>query len=630
MNDTINMSELIEYFKDKLYQIEHDGIKQNIGEVPKFPMLIVFLGNSAMNGFSLIASEMFKLWTPFKDELCFLGVEENNNNVKCYELSMLDNRMNQEELPLEQIGDRVTNLFGLEKHFKDRSKLLVYYVLDTTSFDKKDEVEKWMKILLKIKSSLNMDNYQMMDLLFLLLNENFGKHQKVAAGIRNTLMEYIESYIESIVLLSNRRGDHVVLEDWNLCYRIIKNIIALTNSDETYITNAVFKQGIRIIGYAHEEKPSLEIGQIVVEKMIDKLSFDDNIDIFKDKELSSKLGMSEENTLSIIDTYAEQELYQLLPNAQELMLFPRRDHSNYGDFTILSERQFNEITMNAWEVYLNQIAVEVQEQMQTDASIKKHWRLSYKKLLSDNFSVGELLQLKTYLETIKKILSSAKAPSSEESVLSVAMKRLRYMLSTNKMIIDNFIEAIEELGQDAQEFLVSWKQFLASHSNIHTVSDESILEFYSQIVKGFFEHNKSEIDRKFKRVSNMKDLKNVLLEFINKIIEENPIFNEPFENELEKRLQLKKLASPITAEQYIRQNLTGSDVPVYFQTPFAYGDAVVSAILLNVGTSLHESFQDALPSNTYYYNTGKSDAAESISIYEIGEGHLITGKEENS
>ena len=57
---------------------------------------------------------------------------------------------------------------------------------------------------------------------------------------------------------------------------------------------------------------------------------------------------------------------------------------------------------------------------------------------------------------------------------------------------------------------------------------------------------------------------------------------------------------------------------------FALETTDVSAILLKSGTDLHKSLIDKLPNTTYYYNTGSSDAAEALVVYQVEVSNLVS------
>lgn len=251
------------------------------------------------------------------------------------------------------------------------------------------------------------------------------------------------------------------------------------------------------------------------------------------------------------------------------------------------------------------------------------WREAYSKTISDNFSIGELIWMKDHLDEIRNLLKNARQPSPEKKVLSAAKSQLRFLLSSNPSIMNIFVAEIEELGKNAESFLETWQQLLRSRLTLHPVRDENLKKFYERKATVFFDHNGSSIKEQFSHVSNMEELKRFFEDIIDRIIDSDPVFSSAFEEELESRLNEE--AEQKNAKQYIRDILTGAKVPTYFQANFNLAQPVVSAILLNIGTPLYRNLSNNLSPTTYYYNTGSSNAAEALNIYEVGKDNLING-----
>lgn len=509
MNTSVSISDLIQYFDEKLRQIDRRRIGDNIGKEPQFPMLVLFMGENAIEGFSEVYTRLIQFWPQYQNELVFLGIGDCANAIECFDLSMDNSEVVREKIDLDKLGDRVSSLFGLRSHYQDRSKLFIYYILDTTRFTNVSNFRTWMETIKKVKIYCGVDNVDLLDLLFLLLNENIGERRTVAIDIKNCLYDYLESYITSVMLLSNRRSDYTILEEWSLVYRIVSDIVALTNNCDTQITGRVLRPGVFTASYEFEEKPTTQIGQVIIRELIEKLSnesFDSRIAIMQDDSLGQKLGLSSEKTLTILDDYAEQALYKLLPGEDKLALFPRRDAVEYDNLSSYSEREFNEITMNSWKSYLRQIVSQAQEHIRRDSSMRIRWREAYSRTISNNFSIGELIWMKDHLDEIRNLLNNARQPSPETKVLSAAKSQLRFLLSSNRSIMDIFVAEIEELGKNAESFLETWQQLLRSRLTLHPVRDENLTKFYERKATAFFDHNGSYIAEQFSHISNMEEL----------------------------------------------------------------------------------------------------------------------------
>ncbi len=161
-------------------------------------------------------------------------------------------------------------------------------------------------------------------MLCLLLNENLTR-QKTAAKIRNYLScfytnEELRKTVNNVLLLSNRRNDNAILEDWEMGYKIISATIALSNNEETRITTNIFCNSVLTASYAREEKtdfanrtgssrkPPAVSGRKHAPYRSKKL--------MDDPKLAEKLGLTKNGTFTILDQYAQANLYALLPSGR--------------------------------------------------------------------------------------------------------------------------------------------------------------------------------------------------------------------------------------------------------------------------------------------------------------------------
>ena len=160
-------------------------------------------------------------------------------------------------------------------------------------------------------------------------------------------------------------------------------------------------------------------------------------------------------------------------------------------------------------------------------------------------------------------------------------------------------------------------------SALFPVDDSTIKSFYRVKMRDYFDLHESELEKELKSISDIEGLQRFLENTIDEIISGDPVFSQPFEDEFESRLRADN--RPEDAKQYIQQSLTVNDVYKYLQVNFNLGQPVLSAVLLKEGTPLFENLHANLSPNTYYYNTGYSNMAEAIVIYNIRTDDLING-----
>lgn len=628
MTTTLNMHNLIHHFEERLRQIDRLNLGDETGKEPQFPQLVIYLGKDASNAHTAVSSNLLQTWPQYQDELKFLCVQKTDN-LAYFEMPIGSEQCN----PLSEDGVReiASAMFGTRMHFADRSKLLVYFILDTTSMQNLDDFISWLPAINSVKQLLCSDSTDLLDMLCLLLNENLVR-QKTAAKIRDYLSGFytnkeIRKTVSNVLLLSNRRSDNAILEDWEIGYKIVSAIIALSNNDETQVTKNIFCNSVLTASYAREEKPIAQIGQVVVSNLLTSLA--ENIPhtdpkLMDDPKLSDKLGLTKTGTFTMLDNYAEMNLYSLLPSEEQLELFPRRDANAQTEMSMMSANAFNEYTMGAWNQYLAEIARTAQEKVAMNSAVRQSWSDEYRKILVNTFNKEEILYLVDHIDDVAEILGKTRLPSYDAKVLTAAKDQLKYMLSSDEKLIQIFVNALRQQGQVASDFTQAWNTLLKSRRQIFGVRDANMATFYERKIRNFIDRRGSEICTEFTTIHNIEDLVKFLQDVIEDVIDSDEIFSAAFEDELESRLNEDAL--PTDAKQYIRKKLTGNGVYTYLQTNFALGEPVVSSILIKIGTPLYKNLYSNLAPTTYYYNTGSSSAAEALVIYEVSKENLVNGE----
>lgn len=301
MSTMLNMHSLIHHFEERLRQIDRQNLGDITGKEPHFPQLVVYLGKDASDAHTAVSTNLLQIWPQYQDELKFLCIQKTDG-ITYFEMPI----GNEQNVALSENGVReiASALFGTRMHFADRSKLLVYFILDTTSMQSLDEFLSWLPVLHTVKALLCPDSTDLLNMLCLLLNENLTR-QKTAAKIRNYLScfytnEELRKTVDNVLLLSNRRNDNAILEDWEIGYKIISATIALSNNEETRITTNIFCNSVLTASYAREEKPISQIGQVVVGNLL--LSLAENAShtdpkLMDDPKLAEKLGLTKTERL---------------------------------------------------------------------------------------------------------------------------------------------------------------------------------------------------------------------------------------------------------------------------------------------------------------------------------------------
>ena len=628
MSTTLNMHSLTRHFEERLRQIDRQNLGDVTGKEPHFPQLVVYLGKDASDAHTAVSTNLLQIWPQYQDELKFLCVQKTDG-ITYFEMPI----GNEQNVALSENGVReiASALFGTRMHFADRSKLLVYFILDTTSMQSLDDFLSWLPVLHTVKALLCPNSTDLLNMLCLLLNENLTR-QKTAAKIRNYLScfytnEELRKTVDNVLLLSNRRNDNAILEDWEIGYKIISATIALSNNEETRITTNIFCNSVLTASYAREEKPISQIGQVVVGNLL--LSLAENAPhtdpkLMDDPKLAEKLGLTKNGTFTILDQYAQTNLYALLPSEEQLELFPRRDAIAQVQMSMLSANAFNEFTMGAWNQYLAEMIRTAREKLEMNSALRQKWGDAYRKFLADTFKKEEILYLADHIDDVVEIMSHTRLPSGDAQVLIAAREQLKYMLSSDESFIRIFVSALQQQGRIVSEFAQAWNSLLQSRRQVFGVRDANMSTFYERKIRNFMDRRGTEMLTAFAAIHNTQELIEFLQGTVEDIIDSDEVFSAAFEDELERRLNEDAL--PTDAKQYIRKKLTGSGVYTYLQTNFALGEPIVSSILIKIGTPLYKNLYSNLAPSTYYYNTGSSSAAEALVIYEVSRENLVNGE----
>lgn len=626
----MNASELVSFFDEELRKIDRQHINGETGMEPQFPMVIVFMGEKAMEGFSEIHGRLMRIWPQFREELCFLGIKTVAATSEYYRLTVRDNHEERKKIEIDELGEEISKMFSLEYHYPSRDQLLLYYILNTTGFSKAEEFTRWTEEIKTLKLNCGVDSSAALEMMILLLNDSMGKHHKVASETKNLLADY---YKESgkdeaipVVLLSNKRSDHIVLADWRLPYRIASVIIALTNNTSTQITGKMFRAGIYTASYEFVEKPTLQIAQVSVVEILDWLSKNKTVKVSSSQPgeaWKSKLKERWEDILKLPEM--EDFIYRQIPTEEILELFPRKAPEVYRDLAFRTESEFNELTMNAWSAYLDKIAETTLEEFQADSQTRLRLEREYGERVFDTFTVDELIWAKENTEEVETVLGeSIIEPYTNGVVLQTARARLKYLLYSNPLVQTVFLEQVERSGREGEEFRDVLRSLFESKLEIHVVKDDNIKQFYEKKMTSYFDSEGTHMQASFARLSDAEGLRKYFEDMILKIIGSDPVYTSTFEEELAKRLNNEKTEKKDT-NRYIRNMLTGTSVPIYFQALFNLGQPILTAMLLKKNTPLYQNLFDTLPSSTFYYDTGCGNEAEAINIYEVDSTNLING-----
>lgn len=614
--ETLSVEMLIGHFERRIRRVERETKDVRHGKVPCFPQLTVFLGDSVAQGFDVVTTGLFTAWPQFQDELCFLAADRTESGITYDCLSM---REPPRAMTPEGVNKEIEALFGENTHFQDRGALFVYYILKTSALRDVEDFEAWIEALREVKRQTILGDVPSNEVLYILLDEGFI-HKRTAGAIKSWLAEHPELYRDfSVVLLSSRLSDGRILQSWESCYRIVACSMLVSNNTDRGAGGALTGQGLYTARYLREDKPIADIGQVVVEGVLD--FFRQSIGTgaqtkLSDEELARRLGITKEGTLTILDEYVRSSLLPQLPREEALDYFPRADDSEWGNLADLSSQELDELTMGTWGYLLDAVAAEAKETLRSGGQVRRELQARYGRYLRHSFSPLELMQLNNYLDDVRELLmQTPKRGVATGRVLEGAEWQLRSLLSSDAELNSLFAEMIGEQARGAESYFTAFNELNSSLGYLHEVQDASLSAFYSYRVRSYFDREGSELKQKFWALSTRAELYEFLCKVIDDVIGSDPVFVAAFEEEREQRLGDDARGGK--ARDYMRRQLMGEGVPQYLSTSFDLGRPIVAAILLKTGTELHQSLASMPGDGSYYYNTGYGNAAERLELYRV-------------
>lgn len=633
MSENITAQELIGYFEDRLQETDRGQSDSSVGETPLFPMIIVFLGETSVQGFMQVADHLFLLWPQYRKDISFMCMEKPVSDPESGELVLSElSADGRKLLDQDQMQKMVSGLYSPGNKFRNKQEIKIYYILNTAAIRDINEYQGWADAVARSGGIFGLNDYEVSNMLFLLLDESIGKGE-IAGAVKNDLAECYDDEkklpAKSVFLLSNRRSGNDICGDWQEHYHMIASLIALSNnSNNLQVAASMFSPTVKTVSYAREEKPTEQIGQIIVTGILDY--FAENGGTKKQpvegELLSEQMGITKEGTIEVLDDYAVKKADAMLPASEQLALFPRKDREDTQNFANMQTDEFNERTMNAWGCFLEKKAALLKESLKekTDSGKSRMEDLleKYKALITQNFSIGELLYYAENTSVAAKVFEEKPGmPLQAGTVLDAAKNQLRCLLSAEPDIRELFWNLFFAQCKTAKEFQDAWNNLLETRRAVFFKQDATVEDFYEKKLRGYLDKNGIKLAKAFKRLRSREQLLELLKETVDELIADDELYSYSFERELATRLNGGEQQD--AANQYIREKLTTEDAHIYLRTGFAWPAPTISVVMLKKGISLHKYLLGSLGEDTYYYDTGISKAAEAIKVYDIPQNKLV-------
>lgn len=616
--------ELLTYFQTNLRKVD-DAAAGLIGAAKAtYPMVVVGIGDESRELHSKVKQQLLKVWPPYRDHLLFLQTAGNADQMTFSELD------SEHSLSEDDVQQRMSSLFEESHYFKNYTKLLVFFILDTTECADSVDLQMCLAQMRQCEKVFCFDNAS--NVLLLTLNERIGKKES-AARLRR---EYSDLYFKEetardivpcTYIVSNKNAVGSFMPGMNSYFhQIFTDIILLCNSSDPYISSNMLHSGVKTVGFNTQEKPVEEMAKAslsaLLKKINDLCSRPSGEEIgFSGQNaiaLRKRLGIREDGTFQLLDSYVES-VQNYLPTNDIIEAFPRRTCNDLDLYT-LSVSKMEEETFGAWGCYIEKIASKIEQDISSGFWQNDSFEDVYLKYLQNEFTRGELIWMKSNIEEIAELLNYAPDTNGTKNVIDSLKVELGARVFRNTGIRDAILEVISTAGQQASQFTGLWRELANSASVI--VEEPDTVTFFDNKVQQYVDTHQQQILSQFQLLNDQEELIQFLYGEIRSLIKSDPIFTAPFHEVL---LKLAALKNPTQALQAIANQLCGAQVKVWLAANGTSLDAPVQrALLMQEGTDLYDSLHRTLSDQEYYYyDTDVNESADALDIYILTAMQLM-------
>ena len=628
----MNIQNVIDYSKEQIErseEIRFHHMEEFVAEKARNPILVVYAGRKAAeNMHDAVHRQIARIWTPYRNIIPFCIIKESGEGDAAF--SGLDGS----EWTQEILNGTLNNLFSDAQHYMGYRHLNVYYILDTTPLATAEDVKKQMDLI--IASKERIPSGEQRTAVLLLLDESMGREQ-FALSVKNLLAsecfsdegypEFVRS-IDKLFIVGNRSSSGEVMsghQDWG---RIVGDLIALTSREDGQNIGILQSSGIKTVGFAVEKKPTASIATTVATKVFNEIGRELQrlperaIDINAVRErLGAISGQGFEPIRQMVTMSVD-----LLPNEEHLQHFPRRDSNDHGILADMPVREFNELTLGAWNAFLDGIVAEVSRMMTGDSVQADQWKGWYRDYLNSRFSVYELIGVAQKRETLVNMFANSMIVADTEPVIRSLERSLAQRLLQNRNILDLLVDGIVEFGKNGSEGIRRWQETMTSMRDVVVgdVSGTNVEEYYGQLTREYFISKKEEIRRELDQADEEYEIEAMVCNACEGIISSNSIFGAAFEEEMSRRIGNQ--ADLERVQDDVRRKLTGDNVKIWFSTTgAAIGNPGTedSIVLVRPGSELNRYLKMHLEPGVHFFASQNGDSAETIQILNVEKRHLL-------
>ena len=610
---------LNQHFINKVREATYARTHAAVSSVPNYPTCIAYLNPAASKRHEQIRLRLQRVWRGSVSDICFYNTKMVQNGIAIQHMDGSSVNLLQE---LQQ-------MFAANAKFYSRERMYMYFVLDTSDIRDMQSLVNCINTACALKQAAKASNIA--SVLVFLLDESL-QNLNAAVSIRNWMrgnQKDLNRFFDSICMISNRCGNNTTLNEYETSV-VAASAMLLTNTHNNTVqtrTQSIGKLPMFTISYGGQQKPVDEISFVVLKGFCEEicsLTKEERVDAGR---LAQILQLSPDGCFTITGKL-QQEMMNHLPNEAELESFACIEPSDLA-LSQLSYAEFDKRTFGGFSDYM-QSCLTLEPQLLEDTCAE------YRKTLSEKIPVGVLAGLsETTVETMIFDKSRSK-PNYQNMSVSEAIRDI-VKHSCSDLLRERLYAVICEMIAAAKKQV---EYFKGLHSTL--VSDLSFLHFSPNVEPYYTEITRQYID--FVKNSNPQQLQ-IFTQFditpmqvekqLNKMIDDIIAFDQVFSDALDEEMK-KRIgnADGATVAAAVHQKLLGHNTAenACWNTPYALS-ATYQGIMLNInvgeGTNmLFQTLKDMFEKqNIDYFNSGSSDAVESVAVFPLFEQHLFASAE---
>ena len=600
--------------------LEEKGQGVNIvGNLPHYPMVILFNDSFDTNAVHTVFSKMARVWPQSSDRLV-----KNIYSLRCGAVEYTDcdggGKINEAEF-LRSVADELE----MTDAFITMQSLMLYNVIDTSRLDGVDAFGKHYEMMKGLKALVDCPCKTM---LIVLLNDTMER-RRVSGDIKKYLAK-AEGIYDSTVIISTRKRSNSMCKVADL-YKIVSDILVISNGDgangtydleyKTRVGN-LYNGGTYVLSYIHHEKPVHNIAAQLLETVIDRANeLAGKKDGLSGPELTKRLGMSD-GRFKLCDRFvSEQNIKTDTAMLSHLPLrrIPEDDFINfkYSNFRNIS---YDEIIAGLAENYCkNRLSGTVDISGLCE---------SFKKEICEKISAPEFASLTD--EDLDYVFSSLN-PGTNDSEITVSeyFRRQVGIHMKKDVIFPALRKIIVELRENSRRVVADVAELHSEYKKYIPV-DANLGRIYKMTAENYLNSNNIS-DAKIVGAGNDRSgTVNAIYSCFEGILKENAeLFSLPFIEEWAHRLDMsgdriyKEISNTLSA--------TGNDESLYYYGNYPISEKLKIFMLHTTDyggknpTDLYRYLQQTFSDDNLvqYFNTGYDNSIEAVTLISCSGNNLL-------